>query len=187
MSVSTPSWIDITTDVRSAECNHGRDSSLSEFDAGTATIVLDNRDRAYDPLNNSAIKPMNRVWLVEEFSGERHDLFKGYVTSWGQAWPGTGSSDAEATASCQDEFLVLSQAALPTTSPPRESYAALIASDNPDGYWEMSEDSGARTRVSTDPVILPMPRVGGVMVPATIASDRRGDLRRNMLKAKRKR
>ena len=186
VSVSVPTWTDRTTQVRSYSIRRGRNTELDEFDAGTASIVFDNRDRSLDPNNNAAIKPLNRLWLYEEFSGEVHSLIKGYVTAWTQQWPQGGLADATATADMSDEFLVLSQAALPVTTPPRDSYVSLISSDNPDGYWDLNEDPTGRTRLATDPVVLPAPRIAGVWVQATPAGDRRGDLRRNLIKPRKR-
>lgn len=137
----TPSWSEVTnSDFRSFSTSRGRDNEQSQFDAGSASVVLDNRDRAYDPNFNASILPMNRIWLYEEFSGEVHDLFKGYVESWIQGWPGGGWSDAVVTASAVDEFKILNLQTVPATSPPRASYEDLLSSDQPTGYWRLNED-----------------------------------------------
>ena len=186
-SVSIPTWIELTaSQMRNFATSTGRDDERSEFTAGNATLTLDNRNRTFDPNNNAAIKPLNRLWLYEEFSGEVHSLIKGYVTAWTQQWPQGGLADATATADMSDEFLVLSQAALPVTTPHRDSYASLAAADNPDGYWDLNEDPTGRTRLFTDPTILPAPRIAGVWVQATPAGDRRGDLRRNIIKPRKR-
>jgi hypothetical protein len=155
VSVATPNWTEVTNaDFRAFTSSRGRDAEHSEFDAGTATASLDNRDRAYDPAAlPDVIRPLNRIWLYYEFSGVVDDIFKGYVSAWGQDWPGGGWSDAVATANAADEFSVLSQAALPVTSPPRESYADLLATDGPVGYWDMNEDPASRQRLPSEIVI----------------------------------
>ena len=43
---------------------------MQAVDAGTATIVLDNRTRVFDPAHNTAIRPFNRWWIREQFTGE---------------------------------------------------------------------------------------------------------------------
>lgn len=181
VSVPTPSWGEVANaDFRSFSSSRGRDNELSEFDAGTASVTFDNRDRSFDPLNNSAIRPLNRVWLYYEFNGRVRDIFKGYASSWGQDWPNGGWSDAVATANASDELLVLSQAALPTTNPPRESYDDLIASDSPIGYWDMSEDPAGRTRVSSSDDSWQF------VPPEDPVIERRGDLRRAQRGSRRK-
>lgn len=135
----TPSWSYVAdADVRSFSVSRGRESELQEFDAGSATIVVDNRDRAFDPAVNSSVRPMNRWWLREQFSGETHDLFMGYAESYNQQWPDGGWSNAIVEVAAVDEFKVLALDALPTTSPPRDSYADVVASDLPTGYYNMN-------------------------------------------------
>jgi hypothetical protein len=89
-------------------------------------------------------------------SGEVHDLFGGYVESWDQEWPGGGWSDAIVTLTCADEFKVLALDSLPTTSPVRDSYDDLIASDNPAGYWQMNERVETNVQSATDVEVNPL-------------------------------
>jgi hypothetical protein len=42
-------WVDVTDKVRSVRCTRGRSSSLGRFTAATGQVVLDNRDRRFDP------------------------------------------------------------------------------------------------------------------------------------------
>lgn len=100
-------WIDATTDLRSFSVSRGRENELSQFDSGSATIVLDDRDRQWDPTIHSEVRPMNRVWLYEEFSGETHDLFRGYAESWHEDWPDGGWSNATSTVEASDEWQVI--------------------------------------------------------------------------------
>lgn len=138
---STPVWNEVTnSDFRGYSTSRGRENEQQTHDAGTATVVLDNRDRAYDPNVNATVTPMNGLWLYEEFSGEVRDIFKGYVDAWQQGWPDGGWSDAVVTATATDEFKVLAMQAVPTTSPPRGTYADLVAVDIPTGYWRLNED-----------------------------------------------
>lgn len=141
VSVSVPTWNEvINLDFRAYSVARGRDNELSEFAAASGTVTFDNRDRAFDPLSNSLIRPFNRIWLYEEAAGEVHDVLKGYVLFWELDYPGGGWSDAVATANVTDEFAVLASMALETTDPPRETYQDLVASDQPFGYWNMNED-----------------------------------------------
>src|SRR3954453_4355822 len=61
-SAATPNWTEVANiDLRSFSTSRGRDTEQSQFDAGSASVVLDNRDRAYDPNSNASIRPMNRI------------------------------------------------------------------------------------------------------------------------------
>lgn len=157
-SDATPNWQNVlNADFRSFSTSRGRETELQLHDAGTASAVLDNRDRAYDPNANANITPMNRVWLYEEFSGEVHDLFRGYVEVWDQDWPGWGGSDAEVQFNAADEFKVLALLTLPTTSPPRSNYDDLVGSDQPVGYWQLNEDPSTFIQAPTDTEPNPAP------------------------------
>jgi hypothetical protein len=115
VSVSTPNWANVSADIRSYSVRRGRNSEFNAFDAGTATVVLDNRDRSYDPTVNAAIRPMNRIWLFEEFSGEVHSLFKGYAASYEQNYDRSGVVDATATVQAVDQNKPLNFDSLPTS------------------------------------------------------------------------
>jgi hypothetical protein len=138
-SVATPTWNDATSKLRSFSTSRGRESELADVDAGTAQIVLDNRSRTFDPIFNSAIRPMNRWWLREQFSGSTQDFFRGYADSYDQQWPSPG--DAEAVVSCTDEMKNLALGYLPVMDPPSPSYEDVVLYDEPVGYWRMNDDA----------------------------------------------
>jgi hypothetical protein len=132
-----PVWTDATANVRSFTVSRGRASELSRVDAGTAQIVLNNRARTFDPVINTAIRPMNRWWIREQFSGLTNDVFKGYAESYEQQWV-KGSQDASTVVSCADEMKVLTLNKLATTDPPGNSYQDVVMYDRPNGYWPMN-------------------------------------------------
>jgi hypothetical protein len=142
VSVNTPTWIDASSKVRQFNTSRGRDNELADIDAGTATIVVDNRNRTFDPTLNPSIKPMNRWWIRAQFSGATQDMFVGYAESIDNVWPDQ-RVDAVAVISCVDEFKLLALENLPTTNPPRDTYGDLVLSDQPAGYWKMDEFASA--------------------------------------------
>jgi hypothetical protein len=144
-SVGAPVWTDATALTRSFRVSRGRENEQSEMSAGTASVTLDNRTRVFDPAFNSAIRPLNRWWLREQFTGETQDMFLGYAESYEQQWDVGAPSDAVTVVNCADEFKVLALANLPTTSPPRDNYADVVAFDSPDGYWDMNASGFATT------------------------------------------
>jgi Concanavalin A-like lectin/glucanases superfamily len=129
-----PVWTDATELVRSFSVIRGRSSELEEMEAGTASIVLDNRTRTFDPIIDTGIRPMNRWWLCAQVAGENEDIFKGWAESYQQVWP--DDSEPLTIVSCADEFKVLALDRLPVTSPPRDSYAEVVLSDSPNAYWQ---------------------------------------------------
>lgn len=146
-SVALPTWVE-AGGLREYDLGHGRSSLLSEFETGQATLTLDNRTRTFDPLSNPAIRPFNRWWIYEEFSGVTEDLFRGYAISYVSEWPEKGK-DATAVVTIADELAVLAAAGLPVTDPPRESYASLIAVDRPEAYFDLSEAPQDRVWIDT--------------------------------------
>ena len=158
-------WTDVTSKMRSYSTARGRNSERDQFDAGTATVVLDNRDRSFDPVINSAIKPLNQIWLFEEFSGERQDIFKGYAETIQQNWDSSGIVDATATFTCADEFKVLSLSNLPVTNPPRSTYKDIVDFDTPTAYYPLDDPAESLTQ---NPATGPM-QLGSFFPGATAA------------------
>lgn len=154
-SVSNPTWTDATPDLRGGQTARGRENELSDFDTGEASLTLNNRSRTYEPNSNALIRPMNRWWVYEEWSGERKDLFRGYAESYTQSWQDPSMVDATTTVQASDHFKVLALDNLPTTSPVRGGYDEVIASDIPAGYWRLNELPAAF--VQTPEVIEPNP------------------------------
>lgn len=69
---ASPVWSDITSFVRSVSIVRGKDELLDGFSAGSASIVLDNRDRSFDPLYASspyvgAIVPRRAVRVFYDY------------------------------------------------------------------------------------------------------------------------
>jgi hypothetical protein len=114
---STPVWQDITADVRHFAIDRGRTDELEEFRAGTGVVMLDNRQRQFDPLNEDSpyypdLVPMRRVrvrtsistgaraFTVRRSSVSSTDvirggmttlaLFTGYVETWPVVWDRSG-------------------------------------------------------------------------------------------------
>jgi hypothetical protein len=48
---------DVTDEVRSVTVRRGRSRELERYQAGAATVTLDNKDRKYDPAAGTAVTP----------------------------------------------------------------------------------------------------------------------------------
>lgn len=130
----TPVWEDITPYLRSYSFSRG-------YTAGTATFVLDNQDRRFDPTHTGGpyypnVVPMRRIRLRATYNGTTYDRFSGYVDGWPQRYinPNDGYVEVNAT----DAFKVLSMARLPDSV-----YDLEVRTDAPIGYWRLSEDEGS--------------------------------------------
>lgn len=82
----TPTWTDLTSRIIEFHTKHGKQSELDQVEAGTATLVLDNRDGALDPMRTSSpyypnVIPMRKARLAAEHSYDttRRNLFTGFI------------------------------------------------------------------------------------------------------------
>ncbi len=67
-TLSGITWTDMSTRLRAGNTKRGRNHERARFEAGTASLTLNNQDRALDPTNTAStyypkIKPGNRVQL----------------------------------------------------------------------------------------------------------------------------
>lgn len=117
--MDTPVWVDITGYVRfraGVTTSRGRSSELDEFQAGTGSLVLDNRDRRFDPAYTAGpyygnLKALRRFRVRVEYGSTIYTVFSGFCLGWPQVYD---LSDNEATVpiSLVDGFGLLALATL---------------------------------------------------------------------------
>lgn len=116
----SPTWTDITSTVRSCSVNRGRSSDFENFDTGTAQIVLDNRNRAYDPFNTAGpnyanLTPRKQIRIQATTNGSTYvDVFRGFVAGWPVTWTAAGY-DSTVTVDCFDALGLIAANQLPAT------------------------------------------------------------------------
>jgi len=98
--------VDVTNTVRQVSVKRGRNRQLEKFTAGNANLVLDNRDRIYDPLNTASpyfgsIVPRKQVTI----SDEGQIIYTGQVADWNFDYSLSGDSTAQV--SCVDALSLL--------------------------------------------------------------------------------
>jgi hypothetical protein len=93
-------WTEITSWVRSWSLRIGAtrgDSPTLRYDAGTATIILNDGDRRFDPDNlagpyvvagETLLKPMCRVKMVATWAGVDYPLYYGFADDWKSDYDG---------------------------------------------------------------------------------------------------
>lgn len=91
---------DVTSYVRSVSLRRGRSKETEKFDAGRATVVLDNRSRRFDPSYTAgpyygSLKPRKAVTIDVE--GQR--IYTGQVEDWNLDYTVGGDSTASVVAS----------------------------------------------------------------------------------------
>lgn len=107
---ATPSWTDVSGYVRSFRIRRGREDELGRIEAGTAEVVLDNRDRRFDPTYTSGpyyglLLPGKRINIQAVWNSVTYDLYTGFVEAWPPDWP--RSTDSTTTIRCADLFKAL--------------------------------------------------------------------------------
>jgi hypothetical protein len=176
--VSSPVWSDLGPRMRGISVNRGRPNEFGDIDAATATITLDNRDRALDPEYTSSpyypnLRPMNRVWVTCDWAGVTYDIFKGYVENYGRTWP-EFDQDAIMQIVAVDEYKPLALEHLPTTTPPRATYHEVVEEDKPSCYWRLGGASNTfqeqavvgptlATPLNLSPVAMTVSTIGAVI------------------------
>lgn len=147
--------VDVTGDVRAVQVRRGRSRMLEKFTAGNANLVLDNRDREYDPTNvdspyYGSIVPRKEVRI----DVDGHYLFTGNIEDWNFSYSLNGDSVAET--SCVDGMAWIASRTLPAGT-------------------ATSQATGARVDAVLDLISWPEPNRAVSTGQATLAADVRAD------------
>jgi len=142
-------WSDVTPylheQVSISRGSRRVDEPVLRYEAGTASIILKNDDRRFDPTNLSGpyvsagvtqVEPMRKLWLRINWDGTAYDLFQGYIDAWGVSYADPSWSEVMVTAT--DAFKVLG------------NYDRIAG-----GSVGAGEDSGARVNRVLDSVLWP--------------------------------
>lgn len=106
-------FADVSNDVRSVRVRRGRSDQTTSVDAGTATVVLDNRTRLYDPTASASVSPYAPAILPRKeitVSIGEVPVFTGQVEDWDLQYSPGG--DSVTLAKAADGFTLLSQQTL---------------------------------------------------------------------------
>jgi len=114
--VLSPSWTEITTYVRSMSIDRGRSDDWGTF-SGSATVVLNNRARLFDPFYTSGtyygkLLPRRQIKIEATYSAVTYSVFRGFIDGWPPTWTDAGG-DSTVTLSCYDAMQLLAQVQLP--------------------------------------------------------------------------
>ena len=116
--VASPTWTDVTSYVRAINTSRGRTDDWQNFDSGSATVVLDNRDRLFDPMYSAGpyygnLQPRRQIRIDATTDAVTYyDVFRGYVDGWPVELSDAGY-DSTVTVSCYDVLGLIAQ----TTGP----------------------------------------------------------------------
>ena len=87
---TTPTWTDVTSYVRSGSIKFGRSNEFDEYQAGRATIVLNNRGRVFDPFYTSGpyygqLTARKQVRIKTTWNSTTRTQFQGFASGFGVA------------------------------------------------------------------------------------------------------
>jgi hypothetical protein len=104
-------WTDISAYVEEIRTRRGRQHELDRFEAGTATILLRNSDRRFDPTYTAGpyygqLIPMKRIRVTARWYGTVYPVFSGLVEAWPQEYSNGGFS-SYVPLPCTDLFKAL--------------------------------------------------------------------------------
>lgn len=105
---TTPTWVDVTADVREFSTGLGRSRVLDQMQAGTATVALNNNTGDYNPENTAGanypgVGVMNPIRILAAYNAVTYPLFRGFVETYDQAAANSGKLQV-AVARCVDAF-----------------------------------------------------------------------------------
>lgn len=115
---TSPTWTDVTSwGKRGITTRRGSsrvDSPIIRYEAGTATVTLNNTDRRFDPTNLSGpyvsggrtlVTPMRPLRIRATWASVTYDIFRGFVDQWDVDW--VADIYSEVTVRATDGFKVL--------------------------------------------------------------------------------
>ena len=155
--VLSPTWTEITTSVRSMSIDRGRSDDWGTF-TGSATVVLNNRARLYDPFYTSGtyygkLLPRRQIKIEATYASTTYSVFRGFIDGWPPTWTDAGG-DSTVTISCYDAMSLLAQVQLPA-----DWSRSYILSQTPRHYYPCDDpivpfQSGVMTDYGLTPINL---------------------------------
>lgn len=137
----SPIWTDVTEWVYEWSYARGREHELDRFETGTATIVLDNSDRRFEPTYAGSpyypdVVPLRRARIRAVWEGVTYPLFDGYIETYTLDYP--NPLEGRVTLALVDGAAVLAALALDMEQPEELSGARIDAVLDDIG-WPASE------------------------------------------------
>lgn len=150
-----PAWQDITSYVNSFSIGRGKSNELDSYSTGSATVVLNNRSRAFEPNYqpspfNGLIEPYGNLKIVT--SG--YTQFIGVIDNWSYSYSEKGL-DATATIQANDNLTLLAKNVLTAQTFDPELAGTRIKNIlyGTDVYYNQPTCINAGTRTMTDDTV----------------------------------
>ena len=146
--------VDVTSSVRALSIKRGRSRQLDRFVAGSSNLVIDNRNRYFDPTNTSSpyygsVVPGKQITIDRDGV----ELYVGNVADWNFQYDLNG--DATALPSCTDGFAYMANQVLTAGSATAQYTGARISSVLTAINWPISQRSIATGQAMLDGDFVP--------------------------------
>jgi hypothetical protein len=126
--------IDVTQYVESIDISRGRSDQLQDFSAGTCSLVLNNNDRRFDPVNasspyvnpstgKSGVTPRRKVTVKHGTTS----LFTGRITDIDLEYVPNPSTQSKVKVDAADDFVLLASTKIASFTPPSELSGARVS------------------------------------------------------------
>ena len=113
---TSQTFTDVSAYVREFNIDRGRQHDLADYQTGTASVLLDNSDDRFNPLNTSSpyydssagttkILPFKQIKISAEYDSTTSVLFRGFVTAYPESFGGQGA-DSSVRIRCVDAFKI---------------------------------------------------------------------------------
>ena len=152
---ASQTFTDVSAYVRSIETNRGRQHALDDFQTGTCSVVLDNTDDRFNPLNTSSpyydsttgetkVKPFKKIRVSAVYDSTTYRLFTGFITGYPESFGGQGV-DATVRVQAVDLFKLLNLNTIGSRGwKLGHSSRSLLGTSTRLGYVDVQELSSAR-------------------------------------------
>ena len=122
---TSPSWTDVSSYAMSVDIQRGRTDEFSQYSPGTASVVLNNSTRNFDPYFTTGpyygqLIPMTPIRVV----GNGYTIFSGFVSAWPTDYD-TSNKFATSTIPCIDAMRIFSNSFLS-----QSAFAKLVLNDS---------------------------------------------------------
>jgi hypothetical protein len=157
---------DVTADLRSITVRRGRSRELERYQAGAATISLDNQGRKYDPAAGTAITPYGasmRPRKAVSISAAGYPVFAGVVDDWDLDYSLNG--DHVASVKVTDGFVFLASQEIAAHTATAQATGARIDAilDRAEIDWP-----AAKRNIGTGVATLQADVIGGTASPKAV-------------------
>jgi hypothetical protein len=113
--------VDVSDITLRASIRRGRNRILNKFEAGSATVVLEDTNGDWVPTNTSSpyygkLVPLRKIRIYADYNSVRYYLYSGYITSYDTNFQLGLESISSVTLQCVDAFRLFSNVAISTVA-----------------------------------------------------------------------